>query len=59
MTTGYRILGNKPRILGEKLPNSHEHISQVTIDRESLVKHYRPKNVREFLRNNPKISISR
>ncbi len=45
----YKLLGSHTRVLGAELPESHETLSQVALEREKLRKDYHPTNIQDFL----------
>jgi uncharacterized protein (DUF2235 family) len=49
----YKPLGSITRILGAQLPNSYEQLSQAALQRMQLNRDYHPKNLEDFLKNNP------
>lgn len=49
----FRLLQIETRTLGMQLPTSHEYLSHLAQQRQALLSDYQPKNMLNFLENNP------
>lgn len=52
----YKPLGSRMRTLGAQLPESHEKLSQIALERQKLRDDYHPKNILDFLKKYPTLT---